>query len=123
MSFCRRPLSSVMCLTCQFHGSSHKILLALRDKLIVQSGRIGLSRESLYLFRQVYQQHMCRLVLLVLHVVLLGFLLALALSDQGLSSVFLELLQILIGNNFGRRAVGSDIVNAMGFESHVYHHT
>ena len=105
-------------------GNSHKYLLgAGRDKLIVQSGRIGLSRESLYLFRQVYQQHMCRLVLLVLHVVLLGFLLALALSDQGLSSVFLELLQILIGNHLRRRAVGLDIVNVMGFEYHLYHRT
>ena len=105
-------------------GNSHKYLLgAGRDKLIVQSGRIGKSKESQCLFCWVCQRHVCGLVLLVLHVVLSGIFLASVLLDQGLSSVFLELLQILIGNNFGRRAVGSDIVNAMGFESHVYHHT
>ena len=43
------------------------------------------------------------------------------LSDRGLSSVSLELLQILFGNHLGRRAIGSDIVNVMGFEYHVYH--
>ena len=42
---------------------------------------------------------------------------------SGAFSVFLEVLQILIDNLFWSRAVGSDIVNVMVGESHVYSRT
>ena len=60
---------------------------------------------------------------LVSHVVLSGILLASILSDQGLFSVFSEVLQILIDNLFWSRAFGSDIVYVIGGKSHIYCHT
>ena len=61
---------------------------------------------------------MCRLNLVVLHVVLYGNLLSSIFSDQEPFSVFSEWLKILIDNLCWSRAVGSDIANVMGGETH-----
>ena len=62
---------------------------------------------------------MYRLNLVVLHVVLCGNLLLSIFLDQESFSVFSEWLKILIDNLFWSRAVGSDIADAMGGETHI----
>ena len=62
-------------------------------------------RVFMFILLVVSAERVCVEIFIVLHVVLSGILLASILLDQGLFSVFLEVLQILIDNLFWSRAL------------------